>query len=356
MAHRITTLAALAGHDFDQVIDVRAPAEFAEDHLPGAINLPVLSDEERARVGTIYVQQSPFLARKVGAALVARNAAAHIEGPLADLDGAWRPLVYCWRGGQRSNSFASILTQVGWRAEVIEGGYRSYRHAVKSVLYDTPMASRVILLDGYTGTAKTEILHRAAEQGAQVLDLEGLANHRGSVFGAREGGQPEQKGFESALAARIIALDASRPVLVEAESSRVGACNLPPQLWAAMRAAPRIEVVASPAARARYLVEAYTDIVHDGGRLDETLSNLVRLQGHEQVAAWRALARAGQFERLAGELMERHYDPRYARQRGRDAELFLDRIETDALDRAALERIAGHIAARMRSIEADGAP
>lgn len=347
MVYRIPSLAALAAHDFDQVIDVRAPAEFAEDHLPGAVNLPVLSDEERARVGTIYVQQSPFLARKIGAALVARNAARHIEGPLAELDGAWRPLVYCWRGGQRSNSFASILSQVGWRTEVVEGGYRSYRQAVKSVLYDMPFPAPVVLLDGYTGTAKTALLHMAAARGVQVVDLEGLANHRGSVFGAMEGGQPGQKGFESRLAARIVDLDPDRPVLIEAESSRVGACNLPPRIWAAMRAAPRIEIAASPAARARYLVGAYEDIVADNARLDETLSNLIRLQGHDQVTAWRTLAREGAFERLAGELMERHYDPRYARQRERDADRFLTTIETDDLGAEALAGIADRISDEM---------
>ena len=133
--HSLCDLGALP---FDQVIDVRSPAEYAEDHLPGAISLPVLSDAERARVGTIYVQEDRFLARKIGAALVARNAAAHIEGPLADRDGGWRPLVYCWRGGQRSGAFTGILQQIGWRAETIAGGYRSYRRLVVAALYDSP--------------------------------------------------------------------------------------------------------------------------------------------------------------------------------------------------------------------------
>ena len=159
------TTGALLGHDFDTVIDVRSPAEFAEDHVPGAINLPVLSNEERASVGTIYVQESAFLARKIGAALVARNAAAHIEGPLADRDGSWRPLVYCWRGGQRSGSFASILAQIGWRTEVLEGGYQSWRRMVNTALYDVPLRHRFVLLDGNTGTAKTDVIHRLSGLG-----------------------------------------------------------------------------------------------------------------------------------------------------------------------------------------------
>ena len=173
MSFQITSLADPTP-GFDATIDVRSPSEFAEDHVPGAINLPVLSDEERARVGTIYVQEDSFLARKIGAALVARNAAQHIEGPLADHPGGWRPLIYCWRGGQRSGSFASILAQIGWRAETLDGGYRSYRRLVVQTLYDNPFPTRVVLLDGNTGTAKTELLRLLGPRGVQAIDLEGL--------------------------------------------------------------------------------------------------------------------------------------------------------------------------------------
>jgi tRNA 2-selenouridine synthase len=110
-------------HGYDCVIDVRSPSEYAEDHMPGAINLPVLDDAQRARVGCIYKQDGPFLARKIGASLVARNSATHIEGALAHYDKSWRPMVYCWRGGQRSAAFATILAQIGWRAGVVTGGY-----------------------------------------------------------------------------------------------------------------------------------------------------------------------------------------------------------------------------------------
>ncbi|MCL4153006.1 UNVERIFIED_CONTAM: hypothetical protein GTU68_052311 [Idotea baltica] len=256
MPTAFSTLNDILNHGFDTVIDVRSPAEFAEDHVPGAINLPALSNEERARVGTIYVQETPFKARKIGAALVARNVAAHLDGPLKDMDGGWQPLVYCWRGGQRSGSFASILSQIGWRAEVVEGGYQSYRNLVHDALYETALPHRLILLDGNTGTAKTDILHRLNALGVQVLDLEGLANHRGSLLGAMEGGQPAQKGFETALACALDALDPKRPVLVEAESSKVGARIVPPSLWSAMKAAPRIEIDAPLDARAQYLANA----------------------------------------------------------------------------------------------------
>ena len=127
MALRIDTLARFFDHGFDDVIDSRSPAEFAEDHIPGAFSLPVLDNEERARVGTIYKQESRFGARKIGAALVLKNIAAHLDGPLAERPASWRPLVYCWRGGQRSGTFTWLLREVGWRAEQGEGGYREYR-------------------------------------------------------------------------------------------------------------------------------------------------------------------------------------------------------------------------------------
>ncbi len=316
MAVTLTSLSDLARLGFDDIIDVRAPAEFADDHIPGAISLPVLDDDERARVGTIYKQVSPFTARKLGAALVARNAAAHLEGPLADKPGGWRPLVYCWRGGQRSGSFATILAQIGWRVETIAGGYKAWRALVVAAVYDRPVASPVVVLDGNTGSAKTEVLAGLAARGVQVIDLEGMANHRGSLFGAM-GGQPSQRTFEARLAMALEALDPGRPVVVEAESSKVGDCRVPPELWKAMAAAPRVALRVSRAARAEYLVRAYGDLTADRGRLVGVVEKLRASHAREVIADWVALAEAGDFAALAGGLMERHYDPRYEKHRAR---------------------------------------
>lgn len=343
MAVQIPDLAALRALDFDTIIDVRSPSEYAEDHVPGAINLPVLSDAERAEVGTIYVQESAFRARKIGAALVARNAARHIEGPLAHHDGGWRPLVYCWRGGQRSGSFAGILSQIGWRVDLVAGGYQSYRRAVKAALYDRPFPSRVVLVDGNTGTAKTDILAALRARGRQVIDLEGLARHRGSVFGGTGADQPEQKGFESALAGEVAALDPARPVFVEAESSKVGARIVPPALWAEMRRAPRVEISAPLEARAEYLTRAYADLIAAPGRTEEIIAGLKRLQGADTVERWTGLLREGAFQTLAAELMERHYDPRYAKQRGRGEGDFLGTLKTEGLQPDDVERIADRL-------------
>ena len=347
MAITLTSLDPGAFDAFDEVIDARAPAEYAEDHIPGAVNLPVLDDAERARVGTIYTQQSPFEARRIGAALVARNVARHLERHFAARGRDYRPLVYCWRGGQRSGAFATILGQVGWRPETLEGGYRSWRRLVKHALYDRPMAAPVVVLDGDTGTAKTGLLARMAARGVQVIDLEALAGHRGSLFGTLPGGQPAQKGFETALARRLAGLDPAQPVVVEAESSRIGALNLPPALWRAMRDAPRLTVTAPLNARARYLVRAYPELVADRAMLRQRLDRLRPFHARVRIEHWQALAEDGAMEALARELMLHHYDPRYARARSAAGELLrldLPSLEPDALEDAAA-RLARHVSA-----------
>jgi tRNA 2-selenouridine synthase len=300
-------------------------------------------------VGTIYVQEAPFKARKIGAALVARNVAEHLDGPLKDIAGSWRPLVYCWRGGQRSGSFASILTQIGWRAEVIDGGYQSYRNLVHDVLYKDAVTHRLILLDGNTGTAKTDILHRLQGLGVQVLDLEGLANHRGSLLGSMAGGQPAQKGFETALACALARMDPTRPIIVEAESSKVGERVVPPTLWAAMKAASRIEIDAPLDARAQYLADAYEDISADTAGLTAKLEILRRHRGG-LVDGWLALLQAGALKALARALMDEHYDPTYRSGRTRHGADVLQRFDAADLGIDARADLAGHIAAWIETV------
>jgi len=332
----LTHIGQLADLPCDTLIDARSPAEFAEDHLPGAINLPSLSDAERAEVGTIYVQDDRFKARRMGAALVARNVAAHLDGPLARHDGSWQPLVYCWRGGQRSGSFASILEQIGWRVRLLDGGYRAYRRLVATMLYEDTMPLRLVLLDGNTGTAKTRLLELLEEGGVQVIDLEGLANHRGSALGARAGGQPPQKLFEGRLAQKIASLDRARPVVIEAESHKVGIRIVPPSLWTAMKTAPVVRVSAPVEARARYLADAYADMTDEPEELCVSLDLLRPLRGHETVCHWQAMVREGDFTALAAELIAEHYDPGYERARERhDRAAPLD-VELPALDDSAL--------------------
>ncbi|MEL7213532.1 MAG: tRNA 2-selenouridine(34) synthase MnmH [Pseudomonadota bacterium] len=345
MAVKLTSLSALATLGFDDIIDVRAPSEFAEDHVPGAINLPVLSDAERAEVGTIYVQQDRFLARKIGAAMVSRNAAAHLEGPLADRDGGWRPLVYCWRGGQRSGSFASILSQIGWRVELVEGGYKSYRKLVVQALYEEPVELDIVLLDGGTGSAKTAILHELAAQGAQVIDLEGLAAHRGSLLGGFADGQPSQKMFESRLAAALTKIDAGQPVYLEAESNKIGDILIPPSLWAAMLEARVVRIKAPLAERAAFTLRNYPDLVRDPEELRARIAPLQAFHGAKQMVEWSQMIAEGAYEALSSSLIEVHYDPRYrksAQRRARQTE----ELEVARLDEGSLPEIAARIRAR----------
>ena len=344
------SLAALAR--FDMIIDVRSPGEFAQDHVPGAVNLPVMSDTERAEVGTTYVQDSRFRARLMGAAHVARNVAHHLETVLADRDGAFQPLVYCWRGGMRSNAMATIFDQVGWRTTVLSGGYRTWRRSVTTRLYDEALPLAFVLLDGPTGTAKTEILGRLASLGLQTLDLEGMAAHRGSVFGAMTGqSQPSQKLFESRLLVALDGFDPKVPVIAEAESSKIGNRMIPPALWSRMSAAPRIELVAEPAARAQYLISAYHDIIADRAALDEAFGRLPVHPSQARLADWRALADKGAFAELAEAVMALHYDPAYARSRRKHERPLLGEVALVPQDGASQHAAAGEIARFVRALD-----
>ena len=331
---------------FETIIDVRSPGEFAEDHVPGALNLPVLDDEERALVGTMYVQQSRFGARRLGAALVARNIAAHLEGDLALQGPDFAPLVYCWRGGQRSTAMATVFDQVGWRPTLLAGGYKTYRRAVCERL--KTIAPRVVLLGGHTGTAKTAILLEARAMGAQVLDLEGLAHHRGSLLGEIAGeAQPSQKMFESRLAIELDSFDPARPLLAEAKSSKIGAINIPEVLWEAMRSAPAIDVRAPLEARAAYLTSAYRDLTSDPDRLHDMLSRLPSRLGRSAIAAWLEMARDGHFEPLAASLMEAHYDPAYARWNRNHPRLRLETIDLDDMSQSSIRQAAARVVGRL---------
>jgi tRNA 2-selenouridine synthase len=278
---------------------------------------------------------------------VARNVAQHLETALSDKPSSFHPLVYCWRGGQRSNAMATILAQVGWRTSVLKGGYKTYRRTVQHRLYDLAFPFRVVLLDGGTGSGKTAILKRAAALGVQVIDLEGLAKHRGSLFGAVNEPQPSQKWFESLLLDHLNRFDPAKLVLLEAESNKVGNRSLPPSLWQAMCAASRIELIAPLGARADYLMRAYPDIIADRPRLEGILSRLEVYPGRKRLEAWREQADAGNFQELVRQVVELHYDPTYTHSRKRDQRPRIATIDLPVLDDTALDRAAQQIAGRL---------
>jgi tRNA 2-selenouridine synthase len=299
---------------FDAIIDCRSPAEYAEDHVPGAISAPVLDDAERAAVGTVYKQGSPFEAKKLGAALVAKNVARHVEGLFADKPRSWRPLVYCWRGGKRSGAMAHILREIGWDAQTLEGGYRAYRRWVVDQLESIPLHYRFCVIHGPTGSGKSRLLAALREAGAQVLDLEGLASHRGSVLGELPGKpQPSQKRFESLLLHELSRLERGRPVFVEGESKKIGQLQLPEALIARMRGSECVLLDTAAAARVQLLIEEYRHFLGEPALLERQLDCLVALHGHEKIASWKALAARGAWEALVTRLLAEHYDPAYRR-------------------------------------------
>ncbi|HJU24702.1 MAG TPA: tRNA 2-selenouridine(34) synthase MnmH [Casimicrobiaceae bacterium] len=333
---------------FAERIDVRSPGEYAEDHIPGATNLPVLDDAERAMVGTMYVQTSAFDARKAGAAIVARNIARIVETHVHDKPREWTPLVYCWRGGQRSRALVHVLNEIGFGAVQLEGGYRAWRRHVVALLAQWPRQFRYRVVCGPTGSGKSRLISAIAAEGAQVLDLETLARHRGSLLGDIPGApQPSQKAFESALYDAFCKLDASLPIFVEAESRRIGGLQVPDALLDTMRASPCIRLDVPKSSRVAMLEADYEHFARDPEQLSALLEPLAKLHGKEAIARWQTMAQRGERPALVDELLALHYDPSYARAaernfpRLRDADAVrVDGVDDDAFRAAARQLLS----------------
>ncbi len=308
----IVTVAQLSG--FDEIIDVRSEGEFAEDHVPGAISCPVLDNEERVIVGTIYKQRSPFEARKVGAALVSANIARHMNERFLQRPREWRPLIYCWRGGERSGAFAQVLSRVGWEVSRLEGGYRAYRRSVIVDLGQLPGAFRLRVICGLTGAGKSRLLRALRDAGGQILDLEALAAHRGSVLGnLPDEPQPSQKMFESRVWDALKRFDPARTVFVEAESRKIGELRVPEALIDAMWASECVVLESPVATRVGLLKQEYSHFFDQIEALNAKLECLVPLHGHAVIDKWKALAQAGSWDEFTADLLVRHYDPAYSR-------------------------------------------
>jgi tRNA 2-selenouridine synthase len=299
---------------FDAILDARSPSEYAEDHLPGARNTPVLDDAQRAQVGTLYKQVSPFAARRLGAALACRNIDAVIQALPEDLTHQWRPLVYCWRGGQRSGALATVLGRIGWRTTLVQGGYREFRRRVLADLAELPAPFEFQVLAGRTGSGKSSVLAAIREAGAQVLDLEMLAHHRGSVLGGVPGlAQPSQKQFETRLWQALRELDPAQPVWVESESKKVGQVHIPDALIARIRAGQCVTLHASDAVRCELLLAQYRHFTEDPQALEARLQSLLPLHGAARIEQWRASFQAMDWAGFVAAILKDHYDPAYDR-------------------------------------------
>jgi len=331
---------------FDEVIDVRSPGEFALDHVPGALNCPVLDDEERARVGTMYKQDSAFDAKKEGAALVSRNIARHIEERFRGRGRDWRPLVYCWRGGQRSASMAHVLREVGWDAATLEGGYRAYRREVLAQLDVVPARFRYRVLCGATGSGKSRLLEALAARGAQVLDLERLASHRGSLLGGLPGEpQPSQKMFDGLVWQALKRFDAARPVHVEAESKKIGQLQVHGGLLERMRAGECVHLQVAAPERVRFLVAEYQHFLIEPGALKAKLECLTPHYGRGVVGRWLEQVDSGTWPLLVADLLHTHYDPSYLRATTKNYLLYDSgrQLSIERLDEAGIQGAAAEL-------------
>ena len=335
---------------FDDIIDVRTPAEFADDHIPNAINCPVLDNAQRIEVGTLYKQHSPFAAKKIGAAYVAENIAYHLRHSFQHRDKNWRPLIVCWRGGQRSGAMALIFRRVGWDAQQLEGGYKGYRKQVVEALTEWPRRFGYTVICGATGSGKSRVLQALENQGQQVLDLEDLAQHKGSVLGVLpDAPQPSQKMFESRLMVRLRRFDPARPVFVEAESRKIGTVQLPDALLETMRRGACITIDAAREARIEFLLRDYDYFLTAPDWLNGRLDALAKLQSQETIHRWQSYVASARWPELVGELLEQHYDPLYRRSQSRNFSGFnapdtlSTKLSADDLSPAGIKRLAERV-------------
>jgi tRNA 2-selenouridine synthase len=328
---------------YDSIIDVRSESEYALDHIPGAINCPVLNDAQRIEVGTLYKQTSAFEAKKIGAALVAENIALHLKQKFRDQPRDWKPLIYCWRGGNRSGAMAHIFAKIGWPVHQLDGGYKEYRRFITQQIDQQAQTLSFQVICGPTGSGKSRLLQMLAAQGAQVLDLEKLAAHRGSVLGhLPTESQPTQKMFESRIWQTLRHYVADLPVYVESESKKIGNCRVPEILMEKMRASPCIALELSAESRVQLLMEDYAHFVQQPHLLSVQLDHLLTLHGREKIKRWHAMAESGELTNLVHELLTEHYDPAYLRSIQRNflqlssaQSLALENISTNAFLQAS---------------------
>ncbi len=259
------------------LLDTRSPGEFAAGHIPGAISFPLFTDDERAQVGTCYKQVGPEAAIELGLELIGPKMVGFVR-QAKQLAPERHVRLHCWRGGMRSSSMAWLLETAGLQVDRLEGGYKAFRRWCRSSLA-TPKP--IVTLGGMTGTGKTNLLYELAAKGEQILDLEGIASHRGSSYGALGlPPQPSQEQFDNDLAIAWNALAPDRRIWIEAESRRIGLCRMPDELFLPMQAAPVIQVERSIAERVAILEAVYGDL--DPASLIDATERITKRLGGQQ--------------------------------------------------------------------------
>jgi tRNA 2-selenouridine synthase len=239
----------------EPTLDVRSPSEFLQGHIPGAHSFPLFSDEERSRVGTLYKNQGKEAAVKLGLECVGPKLSSFVEKADALASSVKSVRIYCWRGGMRSSSLAWLLETAGMRCMLLEGGYKSFR---RWSLEQFKIKYAFILVGGFTGSGKTELLQLLKQQNEQVIDLEQLAQHRGSSFGHLGNlPQPSSEHFENLLAVQLAQYDPQRPIWIEDESRMIGCCSVPRDLWEQLGCAPVVWLQHPKEQRVKRLLEIY---------------------------------------------------------------------------------------------------
>lgn len=332
----------LSDLNFDTVIDVRTPAEYEIDHIPGSINCPVLNNEERVIIGTLH-NGNNFEARRQGAALISRHVAELLENEFKDKPKTWRPLIYCWRGGLRSGSLAIVMAQVGWQVHQLNGGYKSYRTNLMEIL--PVLCEKCILkvVSAPTGSGKTHFLAALKRAGKQVIDLESLAEHRGSVLGDLPGQkQPSQRLFDTRLLVELQKLDLNKPIYIESESRKIGNIALPQALIDRMHDSECVVLEVSLSDRVNGLCEDYKFFCDNPEILIKQLTYLSNIRSKDQLDEWATLARSGLFPELVRQLLEVHYDPLYWKSLRKnypqiDDEMISQRIRASGISPSSLD-------------------
>ena len=301
---------------YDDIIDVRSPKEFAKDHIPYSKNFPVLNDNEREIIGAIYKKESPFKARKLGASLISKNISKILKKNLYEKSGNWKPLLYCWRGGQRSKSLAIVLSEIGWQIRVLKGGYNTYRKKVLTNINTLVNKNKYIVVSGQTGCGKSEILKYLGKLGVNIIDLETLASHKGSLLGKmHDKPQPSQRMFESILYKDLCKLKSRKKVFIEHESSKIGNLHLPSSILNKIKISPKINVAASLDSRILFLIKDYKKFIKQDNSFEELFNYAEKKKGKRKVNEWRTLYKQKNWKELAKQLIEKYYDPLYTHKR-----------------------------------------